>query len=96
MTDRNYWQQEHNRLKSILNVRQKCQELPLVIVLPKPANQQVSCSDLVDLLSLDSFFENGSLGDVELLTIDLERKVREGVNIRDKAVTEKASIQVKI
>lgn len=73
-------------------MKPKSQGLPLVIVLPKPANQEASCNHVANLLSLDSFIEDGSIFDAELVTIDTERRVKEGINIRDASVSEKVRV----
>jgi len=54
-----------------------------------PTNQQVTYKQVAGFLHLDTFMHEGNIGEGYLTTVDLEKKIREGINIRDPAVSKK-------
>ena len=84
----NYWSENALMLKSIFEVNPMYQNIPLVLVLPVTANQNISKKEVMKALSLDDLLEQEHLCDVQLMMVDIAESLPVGIDFLNPQVSE--------
>lgn len=85
----NYWSKNAHMLKSIFEVNPMYQKIPLVLVLPVTASQNISKKEVLKALSLDDLLEQEHLCDVRLMLVDIAESLPSGIDFLNPQVSEK-------
>lgn len=83
------WEDEKRRLKGLLRSKPISPPLPLVVICPVPANENVDENFVQRCLNIDDLVDEKLISCMTLYVIEYDEDLPEGVAVNDPEVTEK-------
>ncbi|XP_061179067.1 germinal-center associated nuclear protein-like [Saccostrea echinata] len=89
------WEEEKKRLEDLLMSKPNSPALPLVVLCPVPANENVDEDFIWRCLNIDELVEDGKISDISLCVVKYDDDFPKGVDVEELEVTEKLSESVR-
>lgn len=89
------WEDEKRRLEGLLRSKPISPPLPLVVICPVPANENVDENFVQRCLNIDDLVAEKLISCMSLYVIEYDEDLPEGVEVNDPEVTEKLSDRVR-
>lgn len=83
------WEDEKRRLEGLLRSKPISPSLPLVVICPVPANENVDENFVQRCLNIDNLVAEKLISCMSLYVIEYDEDLPEGVEVNDPEVTEK-------
>ncbi|XP_062617863.1 germinal-center associated nuclear protein-like [Saccostrea cucullata] len=85
------WEEEKRRLDDLLMSKPTSPALPLVVLCPVPAHENVDEDFIMRCLNIDELVADGKISDLSLCIVKYDEDFPQGVDVEEPEVTEKLS-----